>query len=237
MSAPRPSTLERLRVLRARAATRNLLEGLRYPWLWLKVDIPNFVRFGPGAPKAGQRIYINPGCVHNWVFLFSRRDTGKVIDGDWDNAVVPLTEIPKIRIVHRRIREGLSWQEAGAYDNLMQRIQDLGPRDGCSDLEDVKARYDRVDALIEHLAKGGRFLTSAEMGAYREFGGVYIHVGRNGEPIFGGGGCHRLAIAQGLGLERIPAQVGVVHRRAVTSGAFRSLMEARPAPGLSGTVQ
>lgn len=218
----------RASVSHARATAGALAAGSRYAKSWLTVDIPNLLRFGPSAPRAGQRIYINPRSVNKWAARFTRRDTGKVVDGDWDNAVLPLIEIPKIRIVHRRIGDGVSWQEAGAYDNLMRRIADHGPRDGCSDLDDVKARYDRVDALIEHLAKGGRFLTSAEMGGYREFGGVYVHVGRNGEPIFGGGGCHRLAIAQALGLECIPAQLGVVHRQALTNGAFRSLRQCRP---------
>ena len=62
-----------------------------------------------------------------------------------------------------------------------------------------------------------------EQGGYREMDGIFVHVGRSGDIIFGGGGAHRLAIAQGLKLERVPAQLGVVHREALMSGAFRKL--------------
>lgn len=49
----------------------------------------------------------------------------------------------------------------------------------------------------------------------RESGGVYVHINRNGEAIFGGGGIHRFAIARILSLDTIPAQLGVVHEEAL----------------------
>lgn len=39
----------------------------------------------------------------------------------------------------------------------------------------------------------------------------------DGRPVFGLGGFHRLAMSLALDLERIPVQVGVVHRDGVLS--------------------
>ena len=92
--------------------------------------------------------------------------------------------------------------------------------DGCNNIDDIRQRYERLDELIEYLRLGGTF---KEGTGFRESGGVYIHIGREGEMIFAGGGCHRLAIAQKLNLKEIPAQLGVVHRDFVASGGFKRL--------------
>ncbi len=42
-----------------------------------------------------------------------------------------------------------------------------------------------------------------------------MHFTRTGTPVFGGGGHHRLAIAQVLALPQIPVQVGLVHAEAI----------------------
>ena len=193
----------------------------------LRSDLANLVRFGLGAPRAGQRIYIDPRSVESWVSAFGRRDTGRVLDGDWDKTSAPFANIPKAGIVHRKISQNLTWEEAGAYDNMLRLIRERGDHDECRNIYDIQERYRRLDALVEHLAAGGRYLTATELGGIREFGGIYIHVGRYGEALFGGRGCHRLAIAQALGLKSVPAQVGVVHLQAVQNGSFHRLTKPR----------
>ena len=49
---------------------------------------------------------------------------------------------------------------------------------------------------------------------FREVGGIYIHIGVDGKPYFGGGGCHRFAIAHILQII-FPAQIGCVHVSAI----------------------
>jgi hypothetical protein len=118
--------------------------------------------------------------------------------------------LKKISIVYEYFDTGKSWEQCGAYENMKLLMKQHPGADGCYTEEDIRARYDRLSELIENLKAGGKFL---ERSGFRESGGVYIHIGRNGELLFGGGGCHRLAVAQKLNLERIPAQVGVVHRQ------------------------
>jgi hypothetical protein len=101
-----------------------------------------------------------------------------------------------------------TWKECGAYKYMHEMIKKGIALDGCYNEYDVEKRYERLSDLILHLKNGGAFYNSTY---FREIGGVFVHIGRNGEIIFGGGGCHRLAIAQKLGLKNIPAQIGVVH--------------------------
>lgn len=109
--------------------------------------------------------------------------------------------------------EGYSWEAAGAYDLTATLIARRGKVDGCASMQDVVRRYEDLDRMFDTMAREQRLRTAAEMrsGRIREEGGVYFHVGRDGTPIFGGGGNHRLAAAIALDIPTIPAQLGVVH--------------------------
>ena len=50
---------------------------------------------------------------------------------------------------------------------------------------------------------------------YKEEGGILIHIGPSGELVFSETGSHRLAFAIILGIEKIPVQIGVVHKDAI----------------------
>jgi hypothetical protein len=132
---------------------------------------------------------------------------------------------------------GLSWRDAGAYDYMMGRIAQSGELDGCRTLTDVVKRYDRLDELFEQVQREGRLRAVPEVrpNTFREQGGVYMHIGRNNSPIFGTGGCHRLAIAKVLDLEEIPTQLGVVHPEALRIWTtYRVQKNCAFKPNLSG---
>lgn len=194
-------------------------------------DAHNRVRFGPGAPQCAQRLYTDPNRITQYLRTRPRRhDTGRVIAGDWDLNVKPLNQLEKVVICQRHFVDGLSWEDAGAYDLLARMLAKKQKHDGCRTMEDVKRRYEAVDRLYEHLRSGGEFLTQEQLAgrsAFREDRGIYVHIGRAGELIFGRGGCHRLAIAQILGLPQVPVQVGVIHRDAVVNGQFLELTKGQ----------
>jgi hypothetical protein len=178
--------------------------------------LDNIAVYGWYAPKYAERIYINPSDIKFFSRAgFDRNDSGKVIDGNWDLNCEPITNIKKILIVYKYIDSEKSWKECGAYENMLEMIKEGISADGCFNEYDVEKRYERLTDLILYLKSGGVFYSKGELcpnGSYfRESDGIYVHIGRNGEKIFGGGGCHRLAIAQKLGLKNVPAQIGVVH--------------------------
>lgn len=178
------------------------------------------LRYGNSAPKFAQLIFVNPGEVNLSVGdrIFERRHSGRVVGGDWDLNCAPVESLQKFLVCRRHFVEGLDWESAGAYV-LMRELMEAHPGvDGCRTHSDVVARYERLDALFEQVKAEGRLRLRSEVAeVYRESGGVYIHVSRTCEPIFGLGGIHRLAIARILGLKEIPAQLGVVHEGAVSS--------------------
>lgn len=206
-------------------------KGKRLFFIIIARDLINILRFGLDAPRYSQTLFLNPQEISLAVLpdLLSREDTGKVMGGDWDLHVRQLHDIKKIAMVKARIREGKSWEAAGAYQIMNELIQKHHVYDDCKTKEDVLQRYERLDRVIESIKSGG-FLSMSRVrkGTFRESGGVYIHIGRNGEYIFGIGGCHRLAIAQALRLECIPVQVGVVHEKAIVNGHWKKLNSDRP---------
>jgi hypothetical protein len=191
-------------------------------------DLKAFIRYGANAPRRCERIWIDPAQCMTVVESFSRASSGQIIGGDWDTGNNLVSDMPKIRMARLHWQDGLSWEDTGVYEYMMRRITSGGPLDGCSTLDDVKARYDKLDALFETVRREGRLRTREELGRRRrEKGGVYVHIGRNNRPVFGAGGCHRLAIAQIIGLKSIPAQLGVVHPESLRT--WRRLT-ARAAP-------
>lgn len=176
---------------------------------FIKRDIGNIITYGWHAPKHAERIFINPQNVKLISETgFSRKYSGKVLGGDWDLNSKPLKSLKKIVIVFEHIETGKSWKQCGAYENMLELMEAHPGADGCYNERDVINRYERLTDLIQYLKNGGEFYNSSD---FRESGGVFVHIGRDGEIIFGGGGCHRLAISQKLGLKKIPAQIGVIH--------------------------
>lgn len=85
-------------------------------------------------------------------------------------------------------------------------------------MDDIIARYQRVDTLFQQV-KEERVLRSrkeVKKNAFREQGGIIIHIGPGGKLFFGQGGHHRFAIAKILNIEYIPAQIGCVHVSAIS---------------------
>lgn len=186
----------------------------------VKRHLVGFIKYGRGAPKPMERIVVAVGdCNQALVNSISRNATGEVMGGDWDVELTDVDRIKKIQICRLHWVDGLSWRDAGAYDNMMDIIAQRGGKqaDGCRTLDDVVARYARLDKIFETVQRERRlrFAHEVDPKVAKEAGGIYIHIDRNGRPVFGLGGAHRLAIARILKLDNFPAQIGVVHPDAV----------------------
>jgi len=197
-------------------------------------DLRNHLRFGSGAPLSDEQIWIDPALVdHAYVRdpvagVWRRRHSGQVTAGDWDRSLRPLRDMVKHRACVDHFERGLTWEETGIYDEMMRRIAHGKVIDGCRSLADVRARYATIDALYDTIRRDGAFTPMAHHPERlrREHGGIFVHLSRDGTPILGGNGNHRLAIAQILKLPKVPAQVGVVHADLVRAGGFASLRKA-----------
>jgi hypothetical protein len=132
---------------------------------------------------------------------------GVIIDGDWDQRASRLDRVEVFAVAMRRWRDGLSWEAAGAYELHMRRVEKAGPQgaDGMRTLADVKTKCAQRDRMFETIQRERRLLV------HEGFDGVYVHIGRRGQLLFGARGVHRFVAALLSDVEEIPAQLGVVH--------------------------
>ncbi len=199
-------------------------------------DLWNLVSGGGDFPRAQERIWINPMQLtriytRNPVQTpdYKRRHSGMVLAGDWDHHTEPLDQSWKIAACLAHFRDGKTWEDTGVYDRMQAMIIERGQFDSCRTMDDIIARYQKIDALYADIQKNGfRDETVRKYGALRLPEGVYVHLDRTGKPIFGAIGNHRIGIARALGLTRIPAQLGVVHPEALAGNALDRL-RAEPA--------
>ena len=181
-------------------------------------DPANRWRYGPHAPRYGERLWINPGNIEMELTRgVGRSASGVVRSGDWDLDVSPLRATPKLDYCLSPWRARPSWEDAGAYAFMEELIANKGSADGCKNREDLVRRYAALDAIFQSVAGTGKISTATEArpGTFRECGGIYVHFARDARPIFGRGGHHRLAIALALDLPVVPVQVGLVQEDAL----------------------
>ncbi|MCL3882628.1 hypothetical protein [Marivita sp. GX14005] len=191
-------------------------------------DLANRVQLGSDAPRAQERIWIDPSRLSRIYTRnpattpdFRRRHSGMVIGGDWDRHIEPLDRSWKIAACLAHFRNGVPWAQTKAFPKMQAMIALRGSFDSCRTDQDIRDRYARIDTLFADIERNGyRDETVWRFGAPRLPEGVFVHIDRNGAPIFGAIGNHRMGIARALGLTRIPAQLGVVHPEAFAAGAL-----------------
>lgn len=185
-------------------------------------DLANYCRYGAVAPRFAERIWVNaeecelgmpPHVVRQLTGLHRRKHSsrdasGKVVHQLWPHhEAIPVTEVPTVRFCIEHWVNGVSWENAGAYEHMEKLIAQRGRRvDGCESMEDVVRRYERLDSIFEQVRSEGRLQPDR--------GGPAIHIGPEGQPFFGGLAFHRFAMAWILNL-RFPAQLGCVHHTAL----------------------
>ena len=148
-------------------------------------------------------------------------------------AAYPLEGWQKLDACKRHWIDGWTWEESGQIDAVMRKILIHGEVDGCRTRRDVLVRYEALDRIFDEVRQSGVLKSSSEIRyelGLRGSRDMLIHVGRNSELFIGRGGQHRFAIAVCLGLPIIPAQVGVVHKRAVSQWDRQAIRSASPPP-------
>lgn len=198
----------------------NVLKHVSKQSLICYKDILNILRYGSGAPRYAERIWVDTQhCNRAIRGLNGRQLSGRVIDSyqHLPNFVITsVREVEKINYCIERWENGKSWEDTGVYEYMEKLITKKGEFDGCRNLNDIIRRYEKLDMLFQQIKIKGRLKTREEIDCnnFREEGGILIHIGKNGEFYFGMGGCHRFAIALVLKL-LIPAQIGFVHKDAL----------------------
>lgn len=195
-------------------------------------DMGNRWRFGPDAPQSDELIWIRPRDVTDWYKAdpdhgaprFRRRHSGMVVGGDWDMSRKPFGSQIKLDSIRDHFERGVPWQQTNLFDWMLKQIDEKGRIDGATSREDLIRRYDQLDRIYDEATRTGTLRPHGSVNpSRREQGGILVHIARDGTPLRDGGGMHRFAIAYILDLEKIPAQLGVIHADAVTAGLMQVL--------------
>lgn len=203
-----------------RAVRRSLGAARRSPRTRAVGDalraVTNVLRHGPRAPRPHERFWVDPSVVRS-AFAWFPAQSGRVVRSWPPAARMPLEDHPHVRLALAHWRDGLSWEDAGAYTYLLERIAERGQQDGCRTREEVLDRYRRLDETYREAEREGRLRVRQEVvpGARGEQGGILVHLGPGGEVVSGDSGKHRLVLAQLLGLPAVPVELGLVHRSAL----------------------
>lgn len=196
---------------------------LKYKRRAFWIDTLNRVRFGPQAPRYAERIWIHPSRCRQYIEAADlaaqlgarvRQLSGRVVENWPEELEQPFENHPKLTYCWAHWREGKDWAESGAIDFMLSRIavSPTGVTDKCRTTEDVNARFATLDRIWDEVRARGSLPTQQELDPenYREVGGILVHLGPDGDPIFSGAGCHRFAMAMLLDVP-FPAQLGCVH--------------------------
>ncbi|HEX2766265.1 MAG TPA: hypothetical protein VHR55_06490 [Candidatus Limnocylindria bacterium] len=180
------------------------------------LDRWNRARYGPSAPRFAERLWIDPRDVRTFGLHGTIWRSGRVRD-DWPEGARPLDEDPVLTCAIARWRDGLPWEQTGEFEMMDRTIARLGHHDGVRTREDVIRRCAQLDEVFREIEREGRVRPRNEVvpNAFRELGGIGVHIGPDGELVRGINGRHRFAMAWILGIERIPVRIGMVHRSAI----------------------
>lgn len=214
------------------------------------------LRHGPDRPRSLERIWVDPRQIRHAIihpsdllpdlaegasdrpFWIARSWRGRVVTRAQFAAVEPhlrpLSHNIKLEACRRHWTEGIPWEATGVYESFFDCIREGRQKDECASREDVLERYARLDAIFAEVKAEGRLKSQMELFPHqdRELGGIEIHIGPGGEPIFGDSGNHRLAMALVLDLPRIPAMLGFVHEDGLHRLAeYRREREEETSPG------
>lgn len=199
----------------------SLLEIFKRRIRILIFDISNKIKYGTDAPLFLETLWVNPQKidtvigkeeVYNATGLHRSKVSGLIIDWDDVEKPSPLEDEYRIQYCYKHWREKKSWEEIGVID-FMSKTKTYGPWP----VEKIRARFKMLDKAYEETKKLGRLKKRKEVDPknFREKDGIYVHIDKNGKPVFGGNGFHRLAIAKVLELEEIPVCVGMVDKEAI----------------------
>ena len=194
-------------------------------------DLSNRIHYGERAPLYCELIYVDtrecqrqlyPHVALRGVYkgLFPGQVVNRWPEGGFDRIV----DHWKFKACVRRFRDGAEWCETGVYEHLASLIRKHGSHDDLTNMEDVRKRYMKIDAIFDEVKRSGRLKTRGELkeASFREKSGPRISLGPDGTLYHSGGGHHRFAMAYVLDIP-LPACVGVVHREALWK--FQELRE------------
>ena len=199
------------------------------------LECVNILRLGSNAPRNCELIWVNPNicnyAVNNCAEKLS--DMGATIkDGDWDKDLISVNECPNVSFTNLRFLNGIPWDQTGSMEYTMDYLKKYGTFSNISTKEDVISRHKNLDKIFSQVRQERKLKPRYQIDkqCFRETDGIKIHIDRDCKPVFGRAGEHRFSMARILNLQIIPAQVGVIHPKALHN--WRKIFQAQNPPSI-----
>lgn len=147
-----------------------------------------------------------------------RRNTGRIMDGDWDMHKKTYAGEPLYVSYNQRFNEGKKWEETPYYQKGIGTIKNGGIMYGCRTVEEFEAkRLGYIEKLYQDIKDNG-YATQDKTAEDARSKGIHhevsVNIGRNGELIYNNStGNNRLALSKVLKLDKIPVLVVVRHKQ------------------------
>jgi len=136
---------------------------------------------------------------------------GTVKDGNWDEDIIPVSDLLVYRGIHERFIDHRPWAETSLYISHLSRIESGYPSFGQKTRNELLKKLNSIDKLYASIDTQG-YKSQKELNKpYNPHAEIIVNIDRNGEPVFNGQGRHRLSIAKLLSVEQIPVTVLVTH--------------------------
>lgn len=189
----------------------------RFPFVYQPASLLSVVRsywlYGPPLINPDLIYQCNPALIRHKVRNDSfqkRHAPGTILCGDWDCHTVDVTQTTKFASIHQRFIEGRDWIETDLFAFFLRRAEEGRPYfrnrfliKSTDDVRELALKYEReMDHLYFQIRQEGFSKTAPP---------ILVHISRNGTPLMGDEGNHRLAMAQALAVEKIYYKVVITH--------------------------
>lgn len=187
-------------------------------------NIANILKYGYYAPRYGERLWVNPADIKLSIgqkkrikhFGSKRVFNGSVIEGNWDQEGKCIYSKNVYKACYEHWVNGVKWQDTVMFNKMIKRIKAGEKVDQYDTIHSLKKRYERLDKIYDQVKQERRLRCSEEVeGSKRLFAkglsDIEVFIDREGKPLHGRGGNHRLAIAKILELPLIPVKLGAIH--------------------------
>lgn len=168
--------------------------------------------------RATKLIWIDPNDIIKRSSLGRPTNRNQVVAGDWDLKTTPVESRPVNRAIKKYIKDGVSWEATDLKNYFSGKVQH-SKNWFYNSPDQFEERCQDIECVIESISKKGYKLKSqVDTDASSNdpipvfLDEVSVDIARNGEILWRDFGEHRLAIAQALGVDKIPVHVITRHR-------------------------
>lgn len=159
--------------------------------------------------RVTQKVSSQQSKQFNW-----RRDTGRVLGGDWDEKRRDIQDSSRNRMLVARFEDRCSWEETEYFLKKLEQIE-RGQSEYYTSKANLYDKYERLDEVYESLREEGYRAQQSihDTRTIEALEEITVHIDRDGTLLFRGVGFHRLALAHILNLEEVLVRVVVRHKQ------------------------